>query len=368
VAIGGESVTQGKTSAKRILFEGALETLHVLPRSNPAADRIVPACDGLILPPYPGEMGIEIRYFLGRVEPWLQAGWRILSRRPELYPAGTAIRDDALTEAESELFARFGAVRLATGPTLLHPAAGRLNRARRRIAEAKARRLQTEWRRLLRPYLQLSESRPWTRWDTDLTTVSTPFVQHEIWAHADVRPPGYLPPAFTTHDAEWSYDEHVGVQIRSIVWNANGRNSDVPAVLAEARAAARHLSLPLLVYGAPDGCCILPERTTTTASLNGGHGLAKELGYLRSCRVMLAPNSGWADLMCWLRVPVLVEPTEPRVIFEMMAPFQPRMLLRRPMAPVEEQIDQLMDGRSALPELGAGVVDRESLDQWMSGS
>ncbi len=83
---------------------------------------------------------------------------------------------------------------------------------------------------------------------------------------------------------------------------------------------------------------------------------------------MLAPNSGWADLMCWLRVPVLVEQTEPRVIFEMMAPFQPRILLRQPRAPVEEQIDQLMNSGSASPELGVGVVDQASLDDSVNGS
>jgi len=360
-------VIRRKTYTKRALLEGALETLHALPRRNPGLPRVAPIYDGLILPPYPGEMGIEIRYFLGRVEPWLRAGWKILSRRPELYPVGAAMRDDALTEAENALFARFGAVRLATGPRILHPEEGRLTRARWAIASAKARRLQAEWRRLLRPYLQASEPRPWTRWDMDLTTVSTAFAEHQMWAFTDVRPPSYLPDAFISQDPDCSYDEHVGVQFRAVTWNPCGRNSDVATVLAEARDAARHLSLPLLVYGTADGC-ILPKGTITTASLSDGHSLARELGYLRSCRVMLSPNSGWADLMCWLRVPVLVEHTEPRWVFEMMAPFQPRILLRQPEALVEDQVDRLMDDESALPELGVGVVDQASLDDWVSGS
>lgn len=354
-------------NAKRAFLDGALEALQVLPKSNLRSPRIVPISGGLILPPYPGEMGIEIRYFLGRVEPWLRTGWRILSRRPELYPAETAIRDDALTDAENALFARFGAVRLATGPKILRPAAGRLNRARCAIAAAKARRLQTEWRRLLCPYLQPKGPRSWTRWDRDLTTVSTPFAVHHMWAYADVRPPGYLPPAFTSQNPASRYDEHVGVQFRAVSWNPDGRNSDVSIVLAEAHAAARHLSLPLLVYGTADGCS-LPERTITTTSLSGGHALARELGYLRSCRVMLAPHSGWADLMCWLRVPVLVEHAEPHAVFEMMAPFRPRILLRQPEAPVEDQIDQLMDDGSALSEFGVGVVDQASLDDWVNSS
>jgi len=359
-------LTTRGTQAKRALRDAALEALRVLPPASRRPVQIAPVSDGLILPPYPGEMGIEIRYFLARVEPWLRAGWRILSRRPELYPEGSAICDETLTEAEEALFARFGAVRLATGPKIVRPADRRPKYARAVLARAKAHRLQREWRQLLRPYLGSGAGRPWTRWDRDLTTVSTAFAVHQIWRVGDALPPSYLPPAFASTSLEWAYPDHVGVQFRRLVWNDDERNSDVATVLAEAEAVARHLSLPLLVYGHADGCS-LPAGHCTTASLGPERLLSRELGYLRNCRVMMAPNSGWADLMCWLRVPVLIERTEPPWVFDMMAPFRPRLLWRRPDVPVEAQVDDLLDGGTALPDLGFGAVSGASLDEWAVG-
>jgi hypothetical protein len=355
-----------KTRRRTVLIEGSLEALHVLPARSQGLAEIEPACEGLVLPPYPGEMGIEIRYFLARVEPWFRAGWKILARRPEFYPEGSAICDDALTQAENALFARYGAVRLATGPNIVHPARGRLDGVAAVMARAKARRLQEEWRLLLRPFLGSSEGRPWTRWDSDLTTVSTAFSVHQLWKHGDAFPPTYQPPAFVSESPEHSFPAHVGVQLRAITYNPNGRNSDVATVMAEAQAVAMHLSQPLLVYGEPQGC-FLPDGACTTASLGGGRVLNRELGYLRTCTVMLAPNSGWADLMCWLRVPVLVERTEPLGILDMMALFKPRVLLRQPELPVEAQVDDLLDGLTAFSGLGWGVVTDTSLDEWVAG-
>jgi hypothetical protein len=313
-------------------------------------------------------MGIEIRYFLARVEPWLRAGWKILSRRPEFYPEGSAIYDSALIEAEDRLFARYDAVRLATGPVVVRPSSGKPNGFAAVIARAKARHLQEEWRRLLVPYMRLDVDRPWTRWDTDLTTVSTDFSSHQLWVHGDVIPPSYLPAAFASMDLEWTHPDHVGLQLRSVGFNPDGRNSDVAAVLAEAQVVARHLSLPLLVYGEPQGC-FLPDDACTTASLRQGEGrlLRRELGYLRTCKVMLAPNSGWADLMYWLRVPVLVERTEPLNVLDMMAPFRPRVLIRRPELPVETQVDQLLAGKTALNLVGRDSVSDDSIDEWLAG-
>ena len=355
------------THAKRAVRNAVLEALGLLPRAGSRQVKIRPVSEGLILPPFPGEMGIEIRYFLARVEPWLRAGWLILSRRPEFYPEGSALYDQTLTDAENELFARFGAVRLATWPKIIMPR-NRLPRyAKVLTARANAQRLQREWRQLLRPYVSSGADRPWTRWDTELATVSIADDVHQIWRHGDAMPPNYLPPAFTSTRLEWAHPNHVCVQLRRLAWNNDGRNSDVNAALAEAETVARHLSLPLLVYGEPEGCS-LPAGHVTTASLGPGRLLSRELGYLRSCRLMMAPNSGWADLMCWLRIPVIIEHTEPISVFDMMAPFRPRLLWRHPDEPVEAQVDELLDGRTALPNLGAGAVREASLNEWTLGT
>ena len=359
-------VTAIKHRARRRLRDAALRAAQVMPPSPDAHELIAPVCEGRILPPYPGEMGVEIRFFLARVEPWLRGGWKILSRRPELYPEGSAILDAALTQAEDALFAKYDAVRLASGPCIIRPGEGRLRTWRALVARAKSQQLQEEWRRLLRPYLAATPGRPWTRWDTDLMTVSSAFAIHQMWLIGDAQPPGYLPPAFVSDGPENVYPAHVGVQFRALGWNPDDRNSDVAAVLEEAQRVAAHLSLPLLIYGDRAGCH-LPDGAQTTASIGEGRLLSRELGYLRTCEVMMAPNSGWADLMCWLRVPVIVERRGATWIFDMLAPFQPRFMLRDPGVPVEQQVDRLLDGDSDLPHLGHGHVDVGSLDSWLAG-
>jgi hypothetical protein len=324
------------------------------------------ANDGHLLPAYPGEMGIEIRYFLGRVEPWLRAGWKVLARRPQLYPAGAAIDDPDLFAAEDALFRRYGADRLAFGPHIRQPDRGRLNRVRGVVAREKARRLQEEWRSLLSHRVYLAPARPWTRWDRDLVGVSTEFDNDDPWKHGDVMPPTYLPPAFDCASSENIYPDHVGVQMRSVSFSLDPRNSSVEEVLADARTTAAHLRLPLLVYGHPGGS-VLPDGMVTTASLADASLLTRELGYLRSCRLMFAPNSGWADLMCWLRVPSLLEERGDRSVFGMMAPFRPRLLLRDRSVPVLTQVDALLHGESEFRDLGSSVVDASSMSRWIHG-
>lgn len=351
---------------KRRILDFSLEQLGLVPAKSSPGKSLDTRTESLLLPAYPGEMGIEIRYFLGRVEPWLKAGWRILARRPELYPAGTAIRDDALFAAEDALFRRFGADRLALGPHVRQPGRGRCNRLRAFVARQKARRLQEEWRGLLGRRIYGSEARPWTRWDKDLAKVSTEFAVDRLWKHGDVVPPTYLPPAFDSDGSENRFPDHVGVQMRAVSFSLDPRNSHVEEVLCDANSVAEHLCLPLLVYGHPTGC-VLPDGMVTTASLGDSSLLTRELGYLRNCRVMLAPNSGWADLMCWLRVPVLVEERGGRGVFDMMAPFRPRLLLRRRALAAKAQVDALLRGESEFRDLGSAHVDESSLRRWVRG-
>jgi hypothetical protein len=325
-----------------------------------------PLNEGLLLPGYAGEMGVEIRYFLGRVEPWLNSGWKILSRRPELYPAGRAVFDVDLFEAEDALFRRYGADRLALGPHIRRPASGRLDRIAAVVAREKARRLQNEWRGLLSDRVYASIDRPWTRWDQDLVHVSTDFFSQRPWVHGDVIPPTYLPPAFASRGTEAAYPDHIGLQMRSVTFSLDPRNSRVEHVLADARVMAEHAGLPLLVYGQRSGC-VLPDGMVTTTSLGDSSLLARELGYLRTCRIMLAPNSGWADLMCWLGVPVLVEERGDRHVFDMMAPFRPRLLLRRRAISAQTQMEALLGGDSIFRDLGSSRVDEPSLSQWVDG-
>ena len=346
------------------MVDGVLERAGFLP----TIAALEPACfggdEGLLLPAYPGEIGIEIRYFLGRVEPWLDAGWRVLARRPEFYPTGTAVFDAAFFALEDGLFEAYGAGRSAVGPHLPHPQDGRFTFARRRLARRKALRLQAEWRELISRRTYLAERRLFTRWHEDLTRVSTEFFSPTPWVWSDVVPPSYLPPAYTDAQSANRYEDHVGVQLRSLITSREPRNSSVDEVLRDAADISQHLSLPLLVYGHPQGT-FLPDGLVNTSSLGAGQLLERELGYLRSCKVMLAPNSGWADLMCWLRVPTILENRGDTGVFRPMAPFAPRLVVRSRDETARSQAEALLAGASAFRDSGHGVANARGIQEWI---
>jgi hypothetical protein len=346
------------------IADGVLERAGYLPAIASLEHLDFEADEGLLLPAYPGEMGVEIRHFLGRVEPWLKAGWRILARRPEFYPEGSAVSDPSFFALEDRLFAAYGANRLAVGPHIRHPERGQLSFARRRLAGRKALRLQAEWRKLIRRRMRLTESRPFTRWDVDLTRVSTEFSSPMPWVWSDVVPPNYLPPAFVDARSPYSYEDHVGVQLRSLFTSREPRNSSVDEVLRDAADICEHLALPLLVYGHPHGS-FLPDGLVNTSSLGDARLLRRELGYLRSCKVMLAPNSGWADLMCWLRVPTLLENRGNVEVFRPMAPFAPRLVVRSRGEAAGSQAEALLAGESAFRALGSDIADIRGVPDWV---
>jgi hypothetical protein len=348
------------------MVDGVLERAGFLPPVHVLNPVFFGGEEGLLLPSYPGEMGVEIRHFLGRVEPWLRAGWRVLARRPEFYPEGTAVFDAAFFALEDRLFEAYGADRLAQGPHLRHPQKSCLSVLGRRLARRKATRLQAEWRAFVGARTHLAERCLWTRWDEDLSLVSTEFLSAAPWAFSDVVPPSYLPPAYTDAQSPHQYQDHVGVQFRSVVTSLDPRNSQVDDVLRDAVDIGEHLSLPILVYGRSDGT-VLPDGYVNTSSLRGGHLLERELGYLRSCKVMLAPNSGWADLMCWLRVPTLLENRGNTRVFGPMAAFAPRLLVRSQEDTAASQADALLGGASAFRDMGSEISDAGSIQEWVHG-
>ena len=358
-------MSQLRTKALGIV-DGALERAGFLPTAPVVEPVTFGVDDRLLLPAYPGEMGIEIRHFLGRVEPWLRAGWRILARRPEFYPEGTAVSDGAFFALEDRLFEAYGAVRLAAGPHLHHPKNGRFSFAGRRFARRKALHLEAEWRELISRRTHLAERRVLTRWHEDLTRVSTEFFSPMPWWWSDVVPPSYLPPAYTDAQSPHRYEDHIGVQLRSLATSLEPRNSSVDEVLRDAADICEHLSLPLLVYGHPKGA-VLPDGFVNTGSLGDGRLLERELGYLQSCKVMLAPNSGWADLMCWLRVPTLLENRGDTGVFGPMAPFAPHLVVRSREETARSQAEALLAGASMFQDLGHVVTGTRSIQGWVRG-
>jgi hypothetical protein len=352
------------TTALRNFLRAVFKQLHR--SANPAMPSIEAAgSSSRLLPPFGGELGHEVRSFLGRVEPWLRSGWQILAKRPDLYPPGTAIFDPAYFAQESALLQKYGAVRLGFSyhvPVQAyqgHPAeSATLTIALQRLREPIRLTVQelrdllleaqfeSELRSLFAPYL-LKLDRPLTDWDTTLLSV-TNFLSYEHLADfTDIVVPSYRPAAFENPIA--TCDPHIGVQLRSRSEWSPDRNSDPERVLAWAKQAATHLQLPILIYGHPQGS-YLPDGFIHTADRGVENLLRRELGFLRQCQIMFAPDSGWADLMAWLRIPTLIEQEVVSHAFAWLAPFRPCLDVIRPDLDIIEQVDRIRSQPESVPQ------------------
>ncbi len=338
-----------------------LNQADLQPVTPPAAPRVGAQ---RVLPPYLAEMGYEIKYHLARVEPWLRNGWKIVARRPEFYPPGSVVEAPqflAACDAIMDQHAVFGAgagifaanddnhpARLEVTPGMDAESIevslklnGLQKLTREAVAEIRLRQQFLYWLDY--------EGRPLTDYDRNLFAFSETCVAEVDLRRAEGLRPSYLPAAFESPPEPTA--PHVGVQIRAVKQLSVGRNSDPAWMAAAAAEIGAQLGLPVLVYGHPDGCVIPEGLNASWRPAQGGQGhLARELGYLKSCRLMLGPDSGWTDLMAWLGIPVLLEKLEYSTAFEdLRGSFQPRIALVDHAAPLGPQVDALMASAFCLP-------------------
>jgi hypothetical protein len=316
-----------------------------------------------VLPPYLGEMGYEIKFHLARVEPWLRNGWKILTRRPDFYPPGTVVDAPEFFGAVDQIMADH--ILMGAGAGLYAPDTGlaEMNiqqafdgeQMQLRLSMANVRKLHRQaaseilLRRLFMDWLDY-DGRPVTDYDRNIFSFTETCVAETYLRRAESLRPSYRPHAFE-HPLE-ARPPHVGVQsraVRNLV--VQHRNSDPDWMVATAKAIGAHLDLPVLAYGHPGGCIIPDSLDSSWDQARGAdQHLARELGYLKSCRLMLAPDSGWCDLMSWLGIPVLLELIHNPIAFEgLRDTFQPRIVLVDRNAELGPQIDALLTGPSRLP-------------------
>jgi len=319
-----------------------------------------------ILPPFTGEMGMEIIHFLARVEPYLRNGWRILAKRPAFYPPGTAFYDPAYFDRLNPLIAQYG----------LHPTPVGLRQPMQRAAQyfhtqvvrgsqeqielqiryespqvlIQESQFELQARDLFYSYCDL-DKRGILDIDTLLLSCQPSRLEEVGVASRPVLLPSYRPGAFLSPGA--SQSPHIGVQLRAMVKTGKhpagglARDSDPGFVLPLAERAALMLGLPLIVYGRPEGN-FLPEGYTHTYE-PGIDLLDKELRLLSACRLMFAPDSGWADLMAWLQVPTLLEGSIYSGHFDELIGFEPRLALIDRDRPIERQIETLLASDMCIP-------------------
>ena len=328
--------------------------------------------DQKILPPFLGEMGFEIRHFLGSVENWLKKGWKILAKRPDFYPPGTAIYDELFFKALKNIVGKYtpyGLISLGFGyyipPQTPIKTGGHLDSNLAPIhalaADTQtltiAKNLERDLRSLFAPFLLENKDRPLTIWDQKLLSCTNSVNATNEWTSFDryIRysiPTSYKPYYFEnpTH----AVGEHIGVQLRNVTqkkYEPVQRNSDVAQALKHCQELSKYYDLPIIVYGHPNGTYQPEGYEKTSDNIPVNKLLEKELGYLRNCKVMLAPNSGWCDLMAWLQVPTLIENNVTFDYFSLLEDFSPIIGLIDPNTPITKQADRLLSKKST------GTVD-----------
>lgn len=271
----------------------------------------------LWLPPFLGEMGIEIQFFIPAIEPWTRTGWKVLTKRPELYPQGVGHKDTVLFSEISALSKEYNAVpimsrlSLPSGASLRFQAHDHEGGIRSTLDVAS-----DEFRKILRTYefekklkmivgnRILNANRPATQWDDYLTSIHNPYDDIALPICSQALLPSYKPRAFL--EGNGSVSRHIGLQLRN--YGDPCRNSNVEKVMSFVMIAKKLLGLPILCYGDKFGT-VAPEGLQKTRDFINDEAILLdfELKALANCALMFAPDSGWCDLMAWLGVPTVLE-------------------------------------------------------------
>ena len=283
----------------------------------------------LILTPFLGEMGFEVRAFIAMIEPWLRSGWKIPTKRPCLYPPGTTVSADDFYDDLKVLAENY-----KCQPIMYHLAVYQGQKIERSILEQKKTEFRADLHKLLKPVID-RPGRPNTYWDEYLTRPWSSIDTQYLSAYSGLRP-SYKPADFLLGSPDTP--AHIGVQFRRMdKWSI--RDSDVEIVEKFAEACAAFLGLPLLCYGEPNGC-VFPKGIERALAHHpiGSSGLAGDLRCLSRCVVMISPDSGWADLMAWLQVPTILQKVHTPYTFYCARPFEATLALYEPDASAEAQI------------------------------
>jgi hypothetical protein len=360
-------LSKGMRAPVEQLFRAVIKNFF-LNETPPADDNLLEGILGgeRILPPCMGEMGAEIRYHIARVEPWIRNGWKIATRRPAFYPEGSAIDVPDFFRAADEVMHRFAGTG-SHGSIHIPPMEfGRIDITReidgthgrievelsdvtkvtkQAMAEIDLRELFMEW--------FYFEGRPLNELDRHPFAFTSTAVGNFEYNISTALRPSFLPPTFV--NPKETVPPHVGVQMRKmdIGLPEEPRNSNPARMMLLANEIAAHLGVEVLVYGHPKGCHLptTDVKKTWDASRAEGH-LARELGYLSTCRLMLSPDSGWADLMAWLNIPTLLEQVYAPFAFEpLRVCFGGKLKVIDPRQPIEPQADEIIAAAGpVLPE------------------
>lgn len=356
-----------RTMIKQMIRDKDAKAGHPLPIGKLGGEKI--------LPPYLGEMGYEIRNHIAATEPWLRSGWKVMTRQPAFYPPGTAVHNKEFFAEVDTLCRKYNVLGSGGGIHIMPFEFGDITydvniqqpRGELKITLSDASKIacqaffEIELRKLYLDWFHY-DRRVLTDYDRRVMSFFTTAQGNMDFILAMPLRPSFLPPSFE-HPPE-PVPQHVGVQLRNIVNLARQiRNSDPAWMLQTADDIGRHLGLPVLVYGHPGGCVIPEGRWASWDPARPDDHMAHELGYLKSCTLMLSPDSGWGDLMGWLQVPTLLE-GDLGGFAAMLDSFQPRYAVVDRDRPIGEQVDALLASGPCVPAKDRRTFDTFSNFPW----
>lgn len=281
-----------------------------------------------ILPPFIGEMGYEIRYFVGMVEPYLRSGWKLITNRTAFYPPNTTIFLPDFYDKLKLLKKKYHA-QSVTGKV-------EVDFQKKESPETRKQWqifFEKELRDLLIPIID-RPGRTLTSLDRQLTAAFRGPDDHFINGYHGLVP-SYKPVNFLIG---CSVPRHIGIQFRNMIIKDPFRDSKMHDLYPKALELSKEVGLPLIVYGEPDGC-VFPNDCIKASEFytNDLKGLDGDLSCLHNCELMIAPDSGWADLMGWLQIPTIIQSISANYVYFSLLPFKPKMSLFKPNISLLEQ-------------------------------
>jgi hypothetical protein len=245
----------------------------------------------VVLPPWPGELGYEIRYGLPRLELLTGGGVQVLTKRVSIYPGESGIYNEEYFAEEERLFREFAVIRSACAavPTKGHP-----------------EEFRTKWEGIYNKtgykHYGIGESIAWHPFNVHNCHCGT------LDSFCRFSFPRYNPLHKMFNLRSREIPRHIGVQFRNREENPDGRNSDIFNVWNFCGGLSRMIGLPVVCYGKYI-CGGYPDGITSADSytLESFDQLARDMEVLRECDIFVAPDSGWADFLSWISIPLILQ-------------------------------------------------------------
>lgn len=309
-----------------------------------------------LIGPYLGEIGFEIGFLLAALSPWFRAGWKIIARRPELYPEDTAFH-------ESEIFAMIDDL-LSQSHILPYQGQLRMNndlyqqtkmgiglnnklsRYSTKIEDVhyeevtKLSQIEINLRKIIGERV-LHDKRPQIFWDDYFYRITGKEEGHDFfyYDHQTMLAPFHKPPLF--EKTRRMQEQHIGF------WGTEPSPESSQII----KDMTQKLELKVIYY--------LAEETKILARQQSLSLLAWQLMNLKNCALMLVPNGDGLELMAWLQIPTIVQKEDSYPNILRLQSFQPTMCIYDNQLNIDQQFQRMLTRRGEVVGLSENYLQSD---------